>query len=278
MAYNPSPYKISTITATARLNTCLNLDALFENIEIATGEHGVVFAEYGSKDVATVFKGYSKKMSVTHRKSEKKKRFDNQITMIYQYNDENATRFRVNCKLFKNGHVQMTGLKHTEQGRDVISIMVKQIREMHKSARNIVTIEDEDAISCIEYLIRLINCDFRVGFEVRRDQLHKVIGRQYHVISSFEPCIYPGCKIQYWFNMRNLQQDGKCRCMSKCNGKGVGIGDGNCKKITISVFQSGCIIITGGQNKEQIEEAYGFICDCMKTHFNDIKKIALPIS
>ena len=43
------------------------------------------------------------------------------------------------------------------------------------------------------------------------------------------------------------------------NGKGNGNGDGDCKKVTIAVFKSGKIIITGGQNKDQIETSYRFI-------------------
>tara|TARA_B100000470_G_C19585840_1_gene299912 strand:- start:412 stop:603 length:192 start_codon:yes stop_codon:yes gene_type:complete len=44
-----------------------------------------------------------------------------------------------------------------------------------------------------------------------------------------------------------------------CNGKGDGNGDGDCKKVTIAVFKSGKIIITGGQNKGQLETSYRFI-------------------
>jgi TATA-box binding protein (TBP) (component of TFIID and TFIIIB) len=46
-----------------------------------------------------------------------------------------------------------------------------------------------------------------------------------------------------------------------CNGKGNGDGDGKCKKVTIAVFKSGKIIITGGQNKSQLEDSYEFIKD-----------------
>ena len=41
-----------------------------------------------------------------------------------------------------------------------------------------------------------------------------------------------------------------------CNGKGK---DNTCKKITIAVFNSGKIIITGGNSMEHIEIAYNFI-------------------
>ena len=51
------------------------------------------------------------------------------------------------------------------------------------------------------------------------------------------------------------------------NGKGSGCGDGQCKKVTIAVFKSGKVIITGGRNKEQINESYRFI-----TNFIESKK------
>ena len=41
-----------------------------------------------------------------------------------------------------------------------------------------------------------------------------------------------------------------------CDGKG---SNGNCKRITIAVFNSGNIIITGGRSIHQINTAYGFI-------------------
>ena len=49
-----------------------------------------------------------------------------------------------------------------------------------------------------------------------------------------------------------------------CNGKGNGCGDGDCKKVTIAVFMSGKVIITGGQNKDQINESYRFISNFVR--------------
>jgi TATA-box binding protein (TBP) (component of TFIID and TFIIIB) len=52
-----------------------------------------------------------------------------------------------------------------------------------------------------------------------------------------------------------------------CNGKGDGSCDGNCKKITIAVFQSGKALITGARNRQQLEIALKFI-----SNFVDSKK------
>jgi TATA-box binding protein (TBP) (component of TFIID and TFIIIB) len=67
--------------------------------------------------------------------------------------------------------------------------------------------------------------------------------------------------------------DGLCNCTNHCEiGKGCGTLDGKCKKITIAVFQSGCIIITGAQNHDQIKKAYAFICDVLLKHQESVEK------
>ncbi len=88
--------------------------------------------------------------------------------------------------------------------------------------------------------------------------------------SSYEPCIYPGVNIKYYMNTNN--QNGICCCNSMCNGKGRANGDGDCKKVTIAVFKSGKAIITGGQNKQQLETCYQFI-----TNFIDERKEFLEL-
>lgn len=73
-------------------------------------------------------------------------------------------------------------------------------------------------------------------------------------------------------------QTGVCKCTCDCDGKGSGCGMGNCQRITIAVFQSGCIIITGAQTCEQIDTAYKFICDmCIKNRDRIEKQNVLPV-
>jgi TATA-box binding protein (TBP) (component of TFIID and TFIIIB) len=52
-----------------------------------------------------------------------------------------------------------------------------------------------------------------------------------------------------------------------CDGKGH---NGACKKITIAVFKSGKIIITGGQTMEHIHTAHEFICGFILARKDDI--------
>lgn len=276
--FNPTPYKISTITATGSINTSVNLDAFFKNIPIIDMSetdvcNGIVYAEFGSRKNDTVFKGTPKKNNGNKKTPESRKRFDNQVTIIYKFLD--GVNASVNAKIFRNGNVQMTGLRYIEQGHIVIDYIISILTNIHKTDETIVT--DMEGMSNTNYRIRLINCDFRIGFEIKRDKLYKLTLNDYKVSSSFEPCIYPGVKIQYWWNDLNTIKNGCCYCNKSCGGKGCGSGEGECKKITIAVFQSGCIIITGGQSLEQIDEAYAFICNCIKTNLQTILKVPAPL-
>ena len=179
----------------------------------------------------------------------------------------------VNVKVFKNGKIQMTGLKSAEQGSLIIDCIIDNLRNIFKNGVKEIVASIE-SMQNIDYKVRLINSDFKIGIDIRRDKLNTLIQRTYDVLSSFEPCIYPGVKIQYYWNKCN-ESYGICNCEMECNGKGCGEGDGNCKKITIAVFQSGCIIITGAQSIEQIDTAYAFICNVIKNHIDELEKVPI---
>jgi TATA-box binding protein (TBP) (component of TFIID and TFIIIB) len=125
-----------------------------------------------------------------------------------------------------------------------------------------------------DYKIVLINSDYYLGFEIKRDVLHELLSNKYYIFSSYEPCIYPGVNSKYYFNnhYKNNEFEGKCYCDVYCDGKGNGYGNGECKKITIAIFQSGSIIITGARNMDQIKCAHKFINTIIDENYELVKK------
>lgn len=270
---SPTPYRISTITATGSVGTPINLDILYQCLEVTMKEYegkneGISYIEYGKKKSETIFKGTTKKFLVNRRKVRENKRFDNQVTVVYQTKDLN-----LNIKTFRNGNIQVTGIKDIDKSPDVIDIMIRILKDIYHSKDKGV-IEDVDALRNTNFKIRLINTDFKVGFGIKREFLHRILKTEYGNICDYEPVIYPGVKIHYFYNTSNVHNDGKCYCTRKCNDikGGGGCGDSNCKKITIAVFQSGCIIITGSQTRAQIEECYEFINKILSTNMERIEK------
>ena len=273
-------YRISTITVTGSVNSEINLDLMFDSLNSMILERGVgkdetclmglVYAEYGKKRSSTYYTGFSKKFVSQRKKENVSKRFDNQLTVIYKFNEESL----MNIKVFKNGNVQITGVKQISQGKEMIDILITLIKEAVDNCTEGSVALSKNELANSKYKVALINSDFKIGFEIKRDKLYSVLINEYENKCSFEPCIYPGVKIQYFWNSYNALNDGVCCCKENCfSGKGNGGGDGDCKKITIAVFQSGCIIITGAQTTGQIDAAYKFICDILFSHKEFVRKI-----
>lgn len=290
------PYRVSTITATGSINKnyssknnepFIDLDTFYNFIKIEEDENkeGVSFIEYGkNKFNESEYKGFSSKLSITKRNSEPKtKRFDNQVTLVYRKIEDNLKN-EINVKLFKNGMVQMTGIRYIQQGEILMNKLVDIIKIGINN--NIKLITDVNILECCDYKIQLINSDFDIGFKIKREWFFKEFTTYYQNHCTYEPCIYPGVKIIYYFNNNNFYMNGLCYCKDydccnlKNSAKKLLVQDNKniCRKITIAVFQSGKLIITGAQNYEQIDEAYNFISKILLKHEENIKMISQQIN
>lgn len=237
--------RISTITSVLKLSQNIDLEKIYTQIPIS--EKYIPYIEYGSGNPP---RGFSEKSLIKKRKKKKKKIFYNQST-IHVVHDGKI----MNVKLFNNGRIQITGLKNETQAEKLVKKLIQYFKDFDVIG---------DYTELIDNKIVLINSDFDLGYQIDREKLHRDIVEN-DIYSSYEPCIYPGVNIKYFINTNNTC--GICDCENLCNGKGSGCGDGQCKKVTIAVFKSGKVIITGGRNKEQINESYRFI-----TNFIESKK------
>tara|TARA_B100000242_G_scaffold288991_1_gene258046 strand:+ start:347 stop:1948 length:1602 start_codon:yes stop_codon:yes gene_type:complete len=118
--------------------------------------------------------------------------------------------------------------------------------------------------------IELINSDFCVNFIINNSKLHQLIKTKYNVFSSYEPNDYPGVKNKFCWNHQKIgaKDQGICTCKPHCVERGK---KSICTQITISVFQSGSIIITGSKTIQQIKDAYNFIINILNDNYEHIK-------
>jgi len=235
-----SDLHVSAIVQIGKLSSDINLQELASHLII---NNNILYIEFGS----SIKKGDNLKKA--KKKKKEKKYFYNQVTLHIWLGK------RINMKIFNNGRIQMTGIKKESQGYETIELFIKEINKI--SDENKIKIFNEFNIQQIEPIETvLINSDFDIYSEVNREKLHRLIVEHWYY-SSYEPCTYPGVNIKYYYNpiKRNF---GICDCEKPCNGKGK---ENTCKKITIAVFKSGKIIITGGRNKQNINSAYQFITE-----------------
>ncbi len=262
--YKKTPLRISTMVATANFNTTLDLNQLFNDIPAILiplwwpGE-GILKFEHRENVV-----GQSHRDALTKRKISNKC-FYNQSTLVVRRIAPGGAGWKeVNLKLFSNGSVQMTGIASEEFATETLRWLLAEVARLPRSPFG-------GEPSVVKFNIQLINSDFSVGVPLRRDKLHEIITRRYGIFSILESTIYQGVNTKYYYNEKSdKSRPGQCTCTEFCKGQGQGDGEGNCKKITISFFQTGNIIITGARHMAQINEAHEFVNRFLDAHAAEI--------
>jgi TATA-box binding protein (TBP) (component of TFIID and TFIIIB) len=260
-----TPLRISTLVTTGHLGTTLSLDKLFNQfskyaIPIGYPDEGFLKIEYGEKAL-----GYSSRDILSKRKVSKNS-FFNQSTLVVRKKREDTDSFKeVNIKLFANGGFQMTGITSEEYSRNVLSWIINLFNSFETSIST-------KPLSVEKFSVQLLNSDYKMNALVRRDELHKLLSQKYRLFSTLETTIYQGINTKYYYNEKSLRKNGICWCDKCCNGQGDGKELGQCKRITIAIFQTGSVIITGARNMSQLDEAYDFINEIIKNHCSEVLK------
>lgn len=273
-----TPYKVSTITCNVDIGININLIELYENFNI-TDNTNFIWIYYPKIIDKENKRGFYPKKKRNIKQTNKKTSFDNQVTVLYKSDNY------PNLKIFKNGNIQITGVKNKDDVEIIVNQVIEEIKRIYKENKKITTNENiEENLKMSNFHIRMINTDFKTycdednkeKFLIRRKVLHKLlISDIYNNKCSFEPCKYHGVKLEFYWNKSKNVQDGICNCKDHCFGKGSGNGVNNCKKITIAIFESGSVLITGGVSFEQIDNAYYYITTIFKKHKDELKKTDL---
>ena len=275
-----TPYKVSTITCNVDLGINIDLITLYNNFNIED-KSNFIWIYYPKIIDRENKRGFYPKKKRNVKNTTKKTSFDNQVTVLYKADNY------PNLKIFKNGNIQITGVKNKDDVNLIVNQVIDEINRIYKINSNITTTENfEEKIGFKNFHIRMINTDFKSfcdpehknKFIIRRKILHKIlISDEYNNKCSFEPGKYHGVKLEFFWNKNKNKQDGICNCLDNCFGKGNGNGIHDCKKITVAIVESGSVLITGGVSFEQINDAYNYITTIFKKHSNDLKKADLSL-
>ena len=264
-----TPYRVSTITCNGSVSSRIDLTELYNYLDIINNDNDKGFIFIMDRNGEMV-KGVNPRKKKISKKDENKsyRRFDNAISTYFKLTEG----YNPSVKIFKNGTIQMTGVKKIKDGEELHKNVFNIINKLYD--KNPKMFENKPQFDEEKFYVRMINSDFSVPYLIRRKELHKIIiSHKYQNSCSFQPGTYPGVKLQYFWNPVIGEKNGICRCTEeKCFGKGDGNGHGKCKKVTVSIFESGKILITGATNFEQIDEAYNYICRFMKDNVASIKK------
>ena len=152
-----SDYKVSTITCNVDLGVNIDLLVLFDKFEI--GEKSKFIWIYYPKITERDNKRgiYPKKQRKVKKTTIiKKTSFDNQVTFLYKA--ENYP----NLKIFKNGNIQITGVKNKDDVIKIVDEIIFEIKKIYEINKEITTTDKFlEKIGFYNFKIRMINTDFK---------------------------------------------------------------------------------------------------------------------
>ena len=265
----PTPLRISTKVITANMGTPMNLQNIFDTITQRMiplwypGE-GILKMEHDTQIVGQSVRDAFSKRAISD------KTFFNQSTLVIRKaTNEAKTEFKeVNVKLFGNGGIQMTGIPHEGFAKQTLEWVLAELKQIHTAADKPLFVQTPELQ---KFKVQLINSDYQISYGINRTALHTILSKTYGLFSTFESTIYQGVNTKYYYNTSQKGgRPGVCMCAKRCRGQGDGDGPGECKKITMSVFQTGKIIITGAREMVQLDEAYQFLNRVLWNHRKDI--------
>lgn len=261
-----TPLRISTMTTTCQMGSTIQLNLLFEKIQT------IPYWYLGEGALKMEYKGETKgicRNDIMLRRKRVKKTFFNQASLVVRLQIDTDTWKEVNVKLFSNGGVQMTGVPDDRTGRAAIAWLANEVETKYMGVF-------AKKHNIHKYETQLVNSDYSIGVPIRRERLHKILVETYGLFSTFESTVYQGVNTKFFYNKaRTGGPPGLCLCPTPCEGTGNGEAIGDCKRITISPFQTGRIIITGARSLDQINEAYAFMNTIFVKHAAEIIRVAL---
>ena len=256
--------RISTMTVCCYLDKLIDLQTLYTQFKAPFNINVINYNEIvpklkkydiiGCKYSTSPIKGYFKKNS--------KSSFYNSASLnIFIRKDK-----QINFKIFKNGKIQITGIPEETVAKECIRAFIQYIFKQ-KLIDSIIHYNNFRTV--------LINSDYFCGIQINRENLFKIMTKKLNLTVSYESENYPGVKVAYFYNKKYVHtcHEGTCACSKKCIGKGKSaLVENNCKRITVAIFQSGKIIITGANSLEQIHCAYQFINKIIQDHYYFVVK------
>ncbi len=228
----PYDLKIATITLTCKLHTATNVRDIGHYMSLSMKD--VVCVKYGPDKIIRSLVRLKKNYNNTKKN---KKNFQNQVSLMIRIKNKR----NIHLKLFSNGTMQITGCKTIYNFVEVMRILCKKLLDV-KFIYNLITrktvkktfITEPDNImidKVSDLDIRMINSSFHVGFMIDRVITYQLLLTKGYEC-SYDQCSHAGVNLKY-----------------KCDNDDV----------SIFLFESGSIIITGAKNKTHICISYDFI-------------------
>jgi hypothetical protein len=218
------------------------------------------------KDIRKVSIGMCKKQMVSFR-SKAKGAFFNCFAVILRLRWEGVFR-EMHIKVFNTGKLEIPGIPgvNTDQFLEcVLSTLIRFVRPISDKLGLKRPLDYKP--NCSETV--LTNSNFTANYLIDREKLCSTLRKKYRVLSTYDPCSYPGVQSKFYYVEGRETQDGRPLTEQEQAGPKKHI------IVPFMVFRTGSVLIVGKFDDDVLQCVYGFASSVLKDEFHSIQ-VGMP--
>jgi TATA-box binding protein (TBP) (component of TFIID and TFIIIB) len=252
----PKGVSISTMCAKCKLGTELNIDLIKNHLNLNFDD--ILSVKINNENMRTLIEAKKKKRRTKRKVKITSNPFYNQITVVVRIHEGPIINIheepKINLKLFKNGSVQISGLKNVEYTNRALNKLINCLSQIKgKMINNTITdiqfVQDITKLNITDFEIYMINSNYMVNLMIDRSKLYSLLLKK-KVKASYEKCVRACVNIKYVPPIHNTEE----------------------KDVSVFIFEKGNIIITGARNFHHVISTYDYINNILLSHIDDIIK------
>ncbi len=257
LMYNlPKGVSISTMCAKCKLGTELNIDLIKNHLPL--NKDDILTVKINTENMRTLIEEKKKKRRTKRKAKIANNPFYNQITVVVRINEGEYTNIydepKINLKLFKNGSIQISGLKNIDYTNRALNKLIHCLSQIKgKMIDNKITdiqfVENIDKMKITDFEIYMINSNYMVNLMIDRTKLYSLLLMK-KIKASYEKCVRACVNIKYTPPTNNNEE----------------------KDVSVFIFEKGNIIITGARNFNHVISTYEYINNILLSHIDEIIK------
>lgn len=217
------------------------------------------------KDIRKVSVGICKKQMTSFR-SKVKGAFFNCFAIILRLKWDGEFR-EMHIKVFNTGKLEIPGIPGVNTDKflnAVLECLVECLAPV--SAKLGLDVPIDYRKNYNETV--LTNSNFSANYLVDREKLTQVLRQQYRILTTYDPCSYPGVQSKFYYVESRAVQDG--RPLAECESQLPHI------VVPVMVFRTGSVLIVGKFDDDVLMWVYEFIKKVLRDQYAVIQSGSIP--
>jgi TATA-box binding protein (TBP) (component of TFIID and TFIIIB) len=269
----PKEVKIVTISGKCKLGVEFNIENIFDYIDITN----LMNVQYRNNVRKNLLNDNGKKKISKKKLENRKKDFQNQVSIALNPKLDEYPNSTVSTKIFKNGSLQFTGFRSVLSMNRTLNIIIDELSKdfaiISDEDNKIVEkpfIKDNNKISLSDFEMTMINSNFNIGFKLKLYNLYELIkekiesDKKLNVSSDnlkdhlkYDPDIHAAVIYKLYVKEENSEKYKK--------------------KVSFLIFEKGPVNITGVKSISDLIESYEFIKNLLLENKEEIESLDIQI-